>query len=99
MAEKNPVENLDLANAPLIKISCLHVKKHQQTIDRSKFFGYKQTEKQSDQRFVAEIRRLYDQINIHEMSGKEILAYQVCPILKPNKNVHYGVEKNLSNQN
>ena len=54
-----------------------HVKKHPQTIDRSKFFDYRQGEKQSDQRYIAEMRRLYDQNNIHEMSGEEILAYQV----------------------
>lgn len=54
-----------------------HVKKHPQTIDRSKFFDYKQAEKQSDQRFIAEMRRLYDQNNIDQMSGEEILAYHV----------------------
>ena len=54
-----------------------HVKKHPQTIDRSKFFDYKQSEKQSDQRYVAEMRRLYDQNTIGEMSGDEILAYHV----------------------
>ena len=54
-----------------------HVKKHPQTIDRSKFFDYKQSEKQSDQRYVAEMRRLYDQNTIGEMSGDELLAYHV----------------------
>ena len=54
-----------------------HVKKHPQTIDRSKFFDYVQQEKQSDQRYFAEMRRLYEQNNIHEMSGDEILAYHV----------------------
>jgi hypothetical protein len=32
---------------------------------------------QSDQRFVAEMRRLYDQNNIAGMTGEEILAYHV----------------------
>ena len=54
-----------------------HVKKHPQTIDRSKFFDYKQSEKQSDQRYIAEMRRLFDQNTIGEMSGDEILAYHV----------------------
>lgn len=54
-----------------------HVKKHPQTIDRSKFFDYKQLEKQSDQGYIAEMRRLYDQNNIDKMSSEEILAYHV----------------------
>lgn len=54
-----------------------HVLKHPQTIDRSKFFDYTQTDKQSDQRYVAEMRRLFDQNNIAGMTGDEILAYHV----------------------
>ena len=59
-----------------------HVKKHPQTIDRSKFFNYVQGDKQNDLRYIAEMRKLFDQNKIDDMNGQQILAYHVLKGLK-----------------
>ena len=58
------------------------VKKHPQTIDRWKFFNYVQGDKQNDLRYIAEMRKLFDQNKIDDMNGQQILAYHVLKGLK-----------------
>ena len=71
-----------------------HEKKHPTTVDRSTFFNYFQHEKQSDLRYVAEMRRLYEQNAIDKMSGDQILAYHVMKGLR-NKEVKKSILKEV----
>ena len=74
-----PPENVDLRNGTSI-IELLiqeHTKKHPATVDKTRFFQNCQHERQSDVRYVAEMKKLYEQNGIANMSGEEILCYHV----------------------
>ena len=62
-----------------------HAAQHPPTIDKGQFFDCRQKEKQSDEKYVAEMRNLYEQNGIAQMSGEELLAFQVMKGLTNDK--------------
>ena len=62
-----------------------HAIHHPATIDKGQFFDNKQKEKQSDEKYVAEMRNLFEQNGIAEMSSDELLAFHVMKGLTSEK--------------
>ena len=70
-----------------------HAAQHPPTIDKGQFFDCRQKEKQSDEKYVAEMRNLYEQNGIAQMSGEELLAFQVMKGLTNDKLKEYVVKE------
>ena len=70
-----------------------HAAHHPATIDKGQFFDNRQKEKQSDEKYVAEMRNLYDRNGIAQMSSDELLAFQVMKGLTNDKLKEYCVKE------
>ena len=70
-----------------------HAAHHPATIDKGQFFDNRQKEKQSDEKYVAEMRNLYDRNGIAQMSSEELLAFHVMKGLTNDKLKEYCVKE------
>ena len=70
-----------------------HAAHHPATIDKGQFFDNRQKERQSDEKYVAEMRNLFEQNGIAQMSSDELLAFHVMKGLTNDKLKEYVVKE------